>query len=163
ALDPALGNRQTLATFYVAVAVAAWWGGTGPAILALVVGYLLGDWFFIPPRGALALRQPSTADAVGAALYGFVGALSIGLTCALRRAERRARDRADVALDGASRLNRATAGAGGGAWEIDVDGGAVVLSAEFCRMIGLPAARTRLDAAAWRSHVHDDDVPLLDR
>ena len=63
ALDPALGNRQTLATFYVAVTLTAWWAGTGPAILALVLGYVVGDWFFIPPRGELSVWQPSTAEA----------------------------------------------------------------------------------------------------
>jgi PAS domain S-box-containing protein len=163
AVDPALGNRQTLATFYVAVAVAAWWGGTGPALLALVAGYLVGDWFFIPPRGVLSLQQPSLADAVGAALYVFVGVVSIGLTSALRRAERRALDRADSALDGASQLVRAAAAAGGGAWEQDLETGDVILSEQLCHMIGLPPARTRLDFAAWRSRVHPDDLEMLDR
>jgi PAS domain S-box-containing protein len=163
ALDPALGNRQTLATFYVAVTVTAWWAGAGPALVALVLGYVVSDWFFIPPRGVLSLGQPSAADAVGAALYVFVGAVSIALTGALRRAERRARDRADDVLEGATRLARATTGAGGGAWEQDLETGDVVLSEELCRMLGLPAARTRLDPAGWRSLVHPDDLGVLDR
>jgi PAS domain S-box-containing protein len=163
ALDPALGNRQTLATFYVAVMLTAWLSGAGPAILALVLGYMVSDWFFIPPRGSLGFQQPSLPDGVGAGLYVLVGAVSIALTEALRRAERRAHERADLAIDGAGRLGRAAAGAGGGAWEQDLETGDVVLSEELCRMIGLPPVRTRLDPVAWRAHVHPDDLEVIDR
>ncbi len=161
-LDPALGDRQALATFYVAVALTAWWSGTGPAVAATIAGYLLADWFFIPPRRVLSLGT-SPGDVAGAALYVLVGAVSIGITSALRRAERRARERATAALDDRARLMRAIAGAGGGAWEQDVETGDVVLSEECRRLLGLPAERAALDAAAWRSHVHPEDLSLLDR
>jgi PAS domain S-box-containing protein len=161
-LDPALGDREALATFYVAVALTSWWAGTGPAVAATVAGYLLGDWFFVTPRGEISFGQ-STADVVGAALYLFVAAVSIALTSALRRAEVHARERAAVALDDRARLMRATAGAGGGAWEQDLESGDMLLYEECLRLLGLPSTPARLDAAAWRSHVHPEDVPVLDR
>ena len=48
AIDPILGDRQPFPMFYLAVAFATWLGELGPALLALVLGYLLGDFFFVP-------------------------------------------------------------------------------------------------------------------
>ncbi|HEX6414358.1 MAG TPA: DUF4118 domain-containing protein, partial [Burkholderiales bacterium] len=52
ALDPWLGGRVPYITAFGAVIVAAWVGGTGPALTAAVLGWLGSDWFFIEPRGA---------------------------------------------------------------------------------------------------------------
>ena len=49
-LDPYLGAETAFGYYYCAVAFATWYGGTGPGILATVTGYLLGVYFFIPPR-----------------------------------------------------------------------------------------------------------------
>ena len=35
-LHPALTDRQPFPTFYVSVTAAAWWGGLGPTLFALV-------------------------------------------------------------------------------------------------------------------------------
>ena len=56
-LDPVLGEVQAFPTFYVAVALAAWWVGWRPAVLVLLLGYVAGDWFFLPPRHSLGLRD----------------------------------------------------------------------------------------------------------
>ncbi len=46
-------NRQVFIFFVPAAIVAAWYGGRGPGILATVLGLLLVDYFFLPPRHAL--------------------------------------------------------------------------------------------------------------
>ncbi len=46
-------NRLVFIFFVPAALVAAWYGGLGPGILAIVLGLLLGDYFFLPPRNAL--------------------------------------------------------------------------------------------------------------
>src|SRR5690349_3009514 len=48
--DPFLGFEHPFPFFLAATAVAAWYGGVGPALLSLVLGYLAADWFFIAPR-----------------------------------------------------------------------------------------------------------------
>ena len=57
ALDSLLGDHYPLGSFYVAVAVAGWFWGVGPAVLAAVLGYLVGDSLFLAPRNALAGLQ----------------------------------------------------------------------------------------------------------
>src|SRR5688572_17024381 len=51
AFDKFLANAHPFPFFLAAIVVAAWFGGLGPALLALVLGYFVADWFFIPPRG----------------------------------------------------------------------------------------------------------------
>ncbi len=83
ALDPVLGDRQPFATFYLAVIIAAWFGGFGPALLALGLGWFCADYFFIPPRHAFGVTP--AADVVLPLIYSVVGlAAAASLT---RRAE----------------------------------------------------------------------------
>ena len=48
-----LQNRLVFAFFVPAALVAAWYGGVGPGMVATVLGLLLADYFFLPPRHAL--------------------------------------------------------------------------------------------------------------
>jgi PAS domain S-box-containing protein len=89
ALDRALGDRQPFPTFYLAVAITAWYGGLRPATLALFLGYLAADWYFIAPRGTLGLLHPGIDHVVGGALYLIVGSTVAVLAESLRRAEQR--------------------------------------------------------------------------
>ena len=57
ALDPILGVTHPFVTFYAAVAVAAGFGGFGPGLIALPLGLLAGNYFFISPRYALILHE----------------------------------------------------------------------------------------------------------
>jgi PAS domain S-box-containing protein len=90
ALDPWLGPRVPYITAFGSVIVAAWIGGTGPAIAAAALGWLGSEWFFIEPRGAIVYRG---ADQIVEALaYVF----STGLIAALGGAMQNARRRADA-------------------------------------------------------------------
>ncbi|QEH33430.1 Signal transduction histidine-protein kinase/phosphatase DegS [Aquisphaera giovannonii] len=73
-LEPILEDRQAFPTFYVSVTAAAWWGGLGPTFLALALGYLAGDWFFVRPQNtfsALNLANTGTYFFVGFAIAFF--------------------------------------------------------------------------------------------
>jgi PAS domain S-box-containing protein len=77
ALNPALGDHYPLATFYVAVAVVGWFWGVRPAVLTALLGYVLGDLLFLPPRNGLAGLQLHTLElaayaSICAALIAFV-------------------------------------------------------------------------------------------
>ena len=86
-LDPWLGFDVPYATLYGAVAIAVWFGGLGPAVLAMVVGYALLNVRYVAPHGELAIV--GVRDGVGLALF----ALSTALIIVLGEAMRRARDR----------------------------------------------------------------------
>ncbi|HXA35542.1 MAG TPA: ATP-binding protein [Steroidobacteraceae bacterium] len=47
-----LGDHYPLGTFYAAVAIIGWFWGARPAILAAVLGYVIGYYLFLLPRGA---------------------------------------------------------------------------------------------------------------
>jgi two-component system CheB/CheR fusion protein len=69
------------------VTAAAWWGGLGPTLLALVLGYLAADWYFIAPHHAF-----SALDLANTGTYFFVG-LAIALFNQMMRS---AQDRAEA-------------------------------------------------------------------
>ena len=88
--DPWLGDRQPFVFFYAAVAVTGAFGGWRPAVLAMMITVVLGDYFFIPPRGALALFSSPDA-ALNAGAYAVVSSVMILVTDRLHRARQRAR------------------------------------------------------------------------
>ena len=87
AADPVLGTRQPFPTFYVAVAITAWFCRWPAAVLTSVLGFLAGNWFFLPPRYAITFAE--RGDVVGAALYAVVCGTLILLTELTRRAQQR--------------------------------------------------------------------------
>jgi signal transduction histidine kinase len=66
ALDPVLGTEhQPYATFYVSVAVTAWWCGLGPALFSLGAGLLLSLYAIVPPRDSfLVMGRRDLAEVV---------------------------------------------------------------------------------------------------
>src|SRR5688500_15764112 len=86
-LDPWLGNQVPYITLYGAVAIAVWFGGLGPAVLAMVLGYVVVNVRYVSPVGTLSIDGPD--DAIVLALF----ALSAALVVVLGEAMRRARDR----------------------------------------------------------------------
>src|SRR5262245_4287867 len=40
--------------FFPAVAIAAWWGGLGPGLVAIAFASFLANWTFVPPTWALS-------------------------------------------------------------------------------------------------------------
>ena len=84
-LDPVIGDRQPFPTFYVAVTIAAWFGGLGPTLFALVLGYLAADWFFIPPHNTFSALNLLTTGT-----YFFVGLVMALLNHMMHSAQDRA-------------------------------------------------------------------------
>lgn len=92
-LDPVLTDRQPFPTFYVSLTAAAFFGGLGPTLFALVLGYLAADWFFIAPHNAL-----STLNLAHTGTYFFVGLAIALFNQIMRTAQARAEASAAVAL-----------------------------------------------------------------
>ena len=87
ALDRWLGNEQPFVLFLGAVIVAAWIGGAAPALLAAVAGYLAARFFFIEPRGTLAISD--AAEAASLLVYAISSLLIVGIGGAMHTARRR--------------------------------------------------------------------------
>ena len=75
-LDPVLEDKFPFATLFLAVLVAAWYGGFGPAVTATVLGALASAFVFLPPRGSFAVHGFETI--AGMVLY-LVVSFAIGL------------------------------------------------------------------------------------
>lgn len=100
-LDPVLSDRQPFPTFYVSVTAAAWLGGLGPTLFALVLGYLAADWFFVPPHNSL-----SELNVTNAGMYFFVGLAIALFTQMMHAAQDRAEASAADARDRQGELER---------------------------------------------------------
>jgi K+-sensing histidine kinase KdpD len=71
--------------FLVVVVIAAWVGGLGPGIAASIVGFLVFNFFFIPPYGTFTIASPEHV----VVLFVFLG-LSVLISALLARARGRA-------------------------------------------------------------------------
>src|SRR5436305_916648 len=87
-LDPVLADALPLVTLFGAIAVAVWFGGYRPALLATAVGYIACDYLFIEPR--LSVGSISSRDLVGLLAYLLTCSIIIGFGEAMRFAQRRA-------------------------------------------------------------------------
>jgi PAS domain S-box-containing protein len=101
ALDPIFGNGAPFATFLLAVVVAAWFGGFRPALLALGLGWLCADYFFLQPRHAFGI-QPT--DLVLSVTYLVLGLAIAALNDSMRRAEGAAAGMAEALRESEARL-----------------------------------------------------------
>jgi PAS domain S-box-containing protein len=90
-LDPVLGDHQPFIAFCLAVAVAARYGGLGPALLATALGALAGSFFFVPVRFSLELAGPIEILALVGYLVLATAIAVIGGS--MRRAQERAEER----------------------------------------------------------------------
>lgn len=87
AIDRVLPGYVPFVTFFLAVAVAGWLGGFGPAVLAMALSAAVARYFYMAPVNALHLHDLTTAAALGIFVFVclVIGALTATLHSALRR------------------------------------------------------------------------------
>lgn len=66
-LTPVVQDQFPFSLFYMAVVVAAWYGGFRPALLALVLGGVAAEYFLLDPKHSFMLMDVD--DVVGMAMY----------------------------------------------------------------------------------------------
>ena len=86
-LDPLMGDFLPLVTLFGAVAIAVWYGGYRPALLATALGFLACDYLFIQPRGSFVMDE--VHDYVGLMLYLLTCSIIIAFGEAMRVSQRR--------------------------------------------------------------------------
>ena len=89
-LDPVLNERLPLITLFAAVTFVAWYGGRGPATVALMLGLVAVTFFVLEPRYSLAIEHHE--DIFGLVFYAVIGAGCIALFEQLRAARHRAEE-----------------------------------------------------------------------
>lgn len=95
-LDPLFGEGYPYITFIIAIMFTAWHGTLGPSLLAVVLGFMATNYFFLYPRGSLEVH--GLGAQVGMALYLVVGLSSVFLSELMHAANRRANTNADELL-----------------------------------------------------------------
>jgi K+-sensing histidine kinase KdpD len=83
-IDVPLGQHHPFTIYFAAVAISAWYGGFKPAMLALVLSYLAGDWFFLDPRYEINWPHSEPEEFVSLMAFLFSG-LAIALTSKVMR------------------------------------------------------------------------------
>jgi PAS domain S-box-containing protein len=86
-LDPLMGDTLPLVTLFGAIAIAVWFGGYRPALLAAAIGYVGCAYLFIEPRGSLGLED--ARNVVGLLAYITTCGIIIGFGEAMRLSRRR--------------------------------------------------------------------------
>jgi two-component system, cell cycle sensor histidine kinase and response regulator CckA len=86
-LNPLIGLEFPFATFFGAVVCAAWFGGFGPGMLAVVLSCLVAEFLFITPRFTFYFTRDSL---VGGTLFAVVSTGCVMLSGSLHRARARA-------------------------------------------------------------------------
>src|SRR4051812_36941834 len=70
ALTPGIGpTALPFIFFFPAIAIAAWFGGLGPGILAVTLSALAANWFFTAPIHAFSIASRYDILALGAFLF----------------------------------------------------------------------------------------------
>ncbi|HEX6202346.1 MAG TPA: ATP-binding protein [Thermoanaerobaculia bacterium] len=72
-LDPLTGGRAPFLLFVVAVVVAAWYGGLGPAMAATVAAVAAAEWLLLEPTGRFMVHQAT--DVVALVVFVVVAVL----------------------------------------------------------------------------------------
>ena len=117
AIDRVLPGYVPFVTFFLAVAVAGWLGGFGPAVLAMTLSAFIARYFYLAPMHALHLHDLTTAAALGIFVFVclVIGALTATLHSALRRIQVLSNrlEALGVAPEGEEACRPPRAGAGG--------------------------------------------------
>jgi PAS domain S-box-containing protein len=165
-LDPMLGNHFPFATLFFAVLLTAWYGGFGPALVAVLIGALAADYFLIPLRGSF--RVEGRDQLLGIVLYltvGFGIAMLGGVMQAARRkaeaSAEAARHQAVLIKESEERVNLALESAQMGSWDLDLVHDTAVRSLRHDQIFGYPSLRPEWGSEIFLAHVLPEDRELV--
>jgi len=105
AMTPVLGEELPFMLFIAAALIAAWYGGAASGIVALLLGLLLADYFFIWPKKPVTLSR--SVVIVQLVRYIFTASLGIFLIETLHRSRRRLEIAKEILRNHAGEIGRA--------------------------------------------------------
>ncbi|MGA3066850.1 MAG: DUF4118 domain-containing protein [Tepidisphaeraceae bacterium] len=134
--------------YLIAVAIAAWRAGFGPALFAIVLSVAAASMLFIPPQGSVRIQNPD--DIARVFTFITVAVIISSLHAARERAERKL-------LQSELRLGFALESSGVGCWDADVKAGTFWWSANLPALYG----RNDYDFAStfegFFAYIHPED------
>ncbi|HKP10511.1 MAG TPA: DUF4118 domain-containing protein, partial [Blastocatellia bacterium] len=69
-LEPVIGNEFPFITFFLGVAISAWYGGLGPGLVAALLSSVITLYRWLPPYNSMGLRDRGTV--IGLVTFLFV-------------------------------------------------------------------------------------------
>jgi PAS domain S-box-containing protein len=154
--------------FLCAIAVSAWFGGTGPALLAVVLSFLSFDYFFTLPHNSFAIAEREQLRMAFFLLTAlFIGGLAAAQKAAVR-ATQRANDRLQLEIAERERMHeqlqfmetllREGQRIGRtGSWQLCLHSKELVWSEEHYRIFGYPPDTDKPGSDIFTHRVHPDD------
>ncbi len=103
-LEPVLKGAVPYSFFLAATVITAWNAGVGETLLAVVLGFLAGTWFFVEPFHSLNIG--SVDDRWSAGLYLFIGLAIVTFKKSMQIAWLRALNKDIESLERRKRLDR---------------------------------------------------------
>jgi K+-sensing histidine kinase KdpD len=91
-VDGFIGDRAPFSTYFVAIAAVGLTGRLGAAVVATVTSAIVSSVLFIPPRGSLAIGDPSDVFSLG--LFVAAGCIVVGLAHRIQRSRSRLQEAA---------------------------------------------------------------------
>ena len=158
-LDPFVGQGSPFSTLLLAILLTAWYAGLRPALAATIVGFFLADYFLVPPRGSLMIRDAQhwmelvvyLALGTGIAVLG--GRMRAAGVAGMQALEQTRRSLADTE----GRLNLALRASGIAAWTWDIQANLITGDDRSSALFGLPLGRFPPTVEAFGALVHPDD------
>lgn len=168
-LMPAVQARFPYALMYFAITLTAWYGGFGPALFAMIVGYLEVAYFLVPPYHTFVITN--VYDLIGFVVFVFLGLANILFSESLRRAQARAEANAEQArntadalrasesrrIESEERLRMAADAARLGVWSYSPEAGELTLSPAGAQVMGLPPEQTTLTNTGLLERIYAAD------
>jgi PAS domain S-box-containing protein len=159
ALDSILGEQLPFFFYVFPLVIAAAVGGLGPGLLATGFSLLLGDFFFIAPRGSLFVFDTPSALIQGASV-AFIGlAFSVLFDWSQKSLkaewiERKASE---------ERLVRITDFTHDALWEIDLKAKQLWWNEGARSLFGSSPGELRMNLERWYARVHPEDAERVRR
>lgn len=161
-LHPILGTRSQYMIFLLAVLVTAWFSGSRPAILSLVSGAFLGNFFFSDPH--FVFNFSSVSDLLAALFYLIVGLSIISLFEIVKRHEAKLADQItkqteveNALRQSEERFRLASEALKGVIYDWDAATDSAYRSPGVYEMLGYQLSEVSQNRRWWRDQIHPDD------
>lgn len=160
-LEPYLGRSSPFITFFLAVAVASWYGGFWPGLSATVLGLIVGDFFFAVPRHTLSFFD-IPENAARSISFLLIGSCFSLLAEHMHAERRRAFEALRKLASRDERLRIAARTAGLSTWEWNAESDRVTLDDLGVDLFGL-GVDGRPGTAEFDQHIHPEDLTEIVR
>lgn len=147
--------------YFLTTMVVAYYFGAGPAILAIVLGLFVYDYFFVPPLRTVFPSAETPVAWAGVVAY-IVGTITVAVaTVLIRRSKHRAERTADRLRDSEERVRVAVEAADLGTWDLDLVNDVAVRSPRHDEIWGYSEPQPEWGLEIAMQNVLPEDRPLI--